>query len=78
MCEAYNLQYGTNFISIAPSNIYGDAGEFDLDKARVQYALLHKIHLAKLFNEDAYELLQKDFKNKQSRRNRKISYNSWD
>ena len=49
MCEAYNLQYGTNFISIAPSNIYGDAGEFDLDKARVQYALLHKIHLAKLF-----------------------------
>ena len=60
MCEAYNLQYNTNFISIALTNLYGKTNEFDLNKARVLPAMLRKIHLAKLFNEKKYNEILKD------------------
>jgi len=51
MCESYNLQYGTNFISVMPTNLYGLNDNFDLEKSHVLPALLRKIHLAKLLNE---------------------------
>lgn len=60
MCEAYNLQYKTNFISIALTNLYGKTNEFDLNKARVLPAMLRKIHLAKLLNEKSYDQIKKD------------------
>ncbi|MFA7570641.1 MAG: GDP-L-fucose synthase [Sulfurimonadaceae bacterium] len=51
MCESYNLQYGTNFISLMPTNLYGPNDNFDLEKSHVLPALIRKIHLAKLLNE---------------------------
>ncbi|MEA3352944.1 MAG: GDP-L-fucose synthase [Campylobacterota bacterium] len=52
MCESYNLQYGTNFISVMPTNLYGPNDNFDLEKSHVLPALIRKIHLAKLIDSD--------------------------
>lgn len=51
MCESYNLQYGTNFISVMPTNLYGPNDNFDLEKSHVVPALLKKIVLAKKLKE---------------------------
>lgn len=51
MCESYNLQYDTNFISVMPTNLYGPNDNFDLEKSHVLPALIRKIHLAKLLNQ---------------------------
>lgn len=51
MCESYNLQYGTNFISVMPTNLYGPNDNFDLETSHVLPALIRKIHLAKLLAE---------------------------
>ncbi|HLD22841.1 MAG TPA: GDP-L-fucose synthase [Sulfuricurvum sp.] len=48
MCESYNLQYGTNFISVMPTNLYGPNDNFDLETSHVLPALLRKIHEAKI------------------------------
>ncbi len=48
MCESYNLQYGTNFISVMPTNLYGPGDNFDLEKSHVLPALVRKMHLARL------------------------------
>jgi GDP-L-fucose synthase len=48
MCESYNIQYGTNFISVMPTNLYGPNDNFDLEKSHVLPALLRKMHEAKL------------------------------
>ena len=50
MCESYNIQYGTNFISVMPTNLYGPNDNFDLETSHVLPALLRKIHEAKLNN----------------------------
>lgn len=55
MCESYNLQYGTNFISVMPTNLYGPNDNFDLEKSHVLPALIRKIHLAKLLSEEKYD-----------------------
>lgn len=47
MCESYNLQYGTNFISVMPTNLYGPNDNFDLEKSHVLPALIRKVYLAK-------------------------------
>ena len=60
MCESYNLQYGTNFISVMPTNLYGPNDNFDLEKSHVLPALIRKIHCAKLLNENRYDELVKD------------------
>ncbi|MFD2917038.1 GDP-L-fucose synthase family protein [Psychroserpens luteus] len=60
MCESYNLQYGTNFISVMPTNLYGPNDNFDLEKSHVLPALIRKIHLAKLLNENNIEAVLKD------------------
>lgn len=60
MCESYNLQYGTNFISVMPTNLYGPNDNFDLEKSHVLPALLRKIHLAKLLNENKIDEVLKD------------------
>lgn len=52
MCESYNLQYGTNFISVMPTNLYGPNDNFDLEKSHVLPALIRKIYLAKLLQEN--------------------------
>jgi len=60
MCESYNLQYGTNFISVMPTNLYGPNDNFDLEKSHVLPALIRKIHLAKLLSENKYDEVIKD------------------
>jgi GDP-L-fucose synthase len=60
MCESYNLQYGTNFISVMPTNLYGLGDNFDLQTSHVLPALIRKIHLAKLLNEKRYEEVIQD------------------
>ena len=62
MCESYNLQYGTNFISVMPTNLYGPNDNFDLEKSHVLPALIRKIHLAKLLSEEKYDEVIKDLK----------------
>ena len=56
MCESYNLQYGTNFISVMPTNLYGPNDNFDLETSHVLPALLRKMHEAKLNNEPKVEI----------------------
>ena len=56
MCEAYNIQYGTNFISVMPTNLYGPNDNFDLEKSHVLPALLRKMHEAKLNNTPQVEI----------------------
>lgn len=60
MCESYNLQYGTNYISVMPTNLYGPNDNFDLEKSHVLPALIRKIHCAKLLNEGNYDAVIKD------------------
>ena len=48
MCEAYNRQYGTNFISVMPTNLYGPGDNFDLETSHLLAALIRKFHEAKM------------------------------
>ena len=60
MCEAYNLQYGTNFISVMPTNLYGPYDNFDLKNSHVLPALIRKMHLAKLMANSDFAAIEKD------------------
>ena len=48
MCQSYNKQYGTNFISLMPTNLYGPNDNFDLESSHVLPALIRKFHEAKM------------------------------
>lgn len=63
MCESYNLQYGTNFISVQPTNLFGPNDNFDLEKSHVLPALLRKIHLGKALEEGDWEGIRQDLNN---------------
>ena len=54
MCESYNLQYGTNFIAVMPTNLYGPYDNFDLENSHVLPAMIRKIRLAKLLEDNNY------------------------
>jgi len=56
MCESYNIQYGTNFISVMPTNLYGINDNFDLETSHVLPALVRKMHEAKMNNEPKVEI----------------------
>lgn len=60
LCRYYNEQYGTNFLSVMPTNLYGPGDNFDLEKSHVLPALIRKIHLAKLLSEDNHDVLRED------------------
>src|SRR5574344_1898085 len=47
MCESFNLQYGTNFIAVMPTNLYGPNDNFNLETSHVLPAIIRKVHLAK-------------------------------
>ncbi|MFB6318232.1 GDP-L-fucose synthase family protein [Saccharicrinis sp. FJH54] len=61
MCEAYNLQYGTNFISVMPTNLYGPNDNFNLETSHVLPAMIRKIHLAKCLKEKNWDAIRDDF-----------------
>jgi len=56
MCEAYNAQYGTNFISTMPTNLYGPHDNFDLETSHVLPALIRKFHEAKVHHRPYVEI----------------------
>ncbi len=60
MCESYNLQYGTNFISVMPTNLYGPNDNFDLEKSHVLPAMLRKVYLSKCLTENNWDAIKKD------------------
>lgn len=60
MCESYNLQYDTNFISAMPTNLYGPNDNFDLEKSHVMPALIRKMVLGKALENNDWEVLRKD------------------
>jgi GDP-L-fucose synthase len=51
LCESFNLQYGTNYIAVMPTNLYGPNDNFDLERSHVLPAMIRKIHLGKCLNE---------------------------
>ena len=60
MCESYNIQYGTNFISVMPTNLYGPNDNFDLEKSHVLPALIRKIHLGKCLEDNNLDAIRTD------------------
>ena len=56
LCDAYRSQYGCNFISVMPSNLYGPNDNYDLESSHVIPALLRKFHEAKINNTDTVEV----------------------
>lgn len=60
MCESFNLQYGTNYIAVMPTNLYGPNDNFDLERSHVLPAMIRKIHLAKCLMEGDMEAVRKD------------------
>ena len=62
MCESYNRQYGTNFISVMPTNLYGPDDNFDLMKSHVLPAMIRKFHIARMAERGDPEGIKKDEK----------------
>ena len=60
MCESFNLQYGTNYIAVMPTNLYGPNDNFHLENSHVLPAMIRKIHLAKCLNTHDWEAVRKD------------------
>ena len=60
MCESYNLQYGTNYIAVMPTNLYGPNDNFHLENSHVMPAMMRKVYLAKLIHDGDWEAIQRD------------------
>ena len=60
MCESYNLQYGTNYIAVMPTNLYGPNDNFHLENSHVMPAMMRKIYLAKLIHENDWNSIKQD------------------
>lgn len=62
LCESFNIQYGTNFMSVMPTNLYGPNDNFDLEKSHVLPAMIRKIHLANELMNENWEAIRKDLR----------------
>jgi len=60
LCRYYNEQYGTNFISVMPTNLFGPGDNFDFENSHVLPALLRRIYLGKLLMENNFEKIRKN------------------
>lgn len=60
MCESYNIQYGTNFIAVMPTNLYGLNDNFNLETSHVLPAILRKVHLGKCLENNAWDIIEQD------------------
>ena len=60
MCESYNLQYGTNYIAVMPTNLYGPNDNFHLENSHVMPAMMRKLYLAKLLHEADWQKIRRD------------------
>jgi GDP-L-fucose synthase len=62
MCESYNLQYGTNYISVMPTNLYGYNDNYNLKHSHVLPAIIRKMHLAHCLEQGKMELVRQDLR----------------
>ena len=60
MCESYNLQYGTNYIAVMPTNLYGPNDNFHLENSHVMPAMMRKVYLAKLIHDNDWDAIRRD------------------
>lgn len=60
MCESYNLQYGTNYIAVMPTNLYGPNDNFHLENSHVMPAMMRKVYLAKLLHDGNWDAIRCD------------------
>ena len=60
MCESYNLQYGTNYIAVMPTNLYGPNDNFQLENSHVLQAMMRKIYLEKLIHDNNWDAIRID------------------
>ncbi len=60
MCESYNLQYGTNYIAVMPTNLYGPNDNFHLENSHVLPAMMRKVYLSKLIHDGNWDAIRVD------------------
>lgn len=60
MCESFNLQYGTNYIAVMPTNLYGPNDNFHLENSHVMPAMMRKIYLSHLLMQNQWETIRRD------------------
>ncbi len=60
MCESYNLQYGTNYIAVMPTNLYGPNDNFHLENSHVMPAMMRKVYLAQLIHDRQWDRIRRD------------------
>jgi|WetSurMetagenome_2_1015567.scaffolds.fasta_scaffold40595_2 GDP-L-fucose synthase len=62
MCESYNVQYGTNFVSVMPTNLYGPNDNYNLETSHVLPALIRKMHFGKCLENNDWIAIREDLK----------------
>lgn len=67
LCESYNLQYGTDFVSVMPTNLYGPNDNYNLHGSHVLPALIRKMHLGRLLMEDDMNAIRVDVEHRTMR-----------
>ena len=60
MCESYNLQYGTDYIAVMPTNLYGPNDNFHLENSHVMPAMMRKVYLSKLIHDGNWDAIRTD------------------
>lgn len=60
MCESYNLQYGTDYIAVMPTNLYGPNDNFHLENSHVMPAMMRKVYLSNLIHDGAWDSIARD------------------
>ncbi|MCO6024681.1 GDP-L-fucose synthase [Prevotella cerevisiae] len=73
MCESYNLQYGTNYIAVMPTNLYGPNDNFHLENSHVMPAMMRKIYLSRLIHEGNWDAIRVDMDKRPVNPNVKLS-----
>ena len=76
MCESYNLQYGTNYIAVMPTNLYGPNDNFHLENSHVMPAMMRKIFLAKQIADGSWTAIRRDLTIRPVGANMKLSDNA--
>lgn len=62
LCESLNLQYGTDYIAVMPTNLYGPADNFHLENSHVLPAMMRKMHLGKLLADGDFDAVRADLR----------------
>ena len=60
MCESFNLQYGTNYIAVMPTNLYGPNDNFHLENSHVLPAMIRKVFLSHCLRQENWEAIRRD------------------